>query len=219
LPNIDPRAAQQIQPELYSDETVYWAAMPDPHVIFHSDDWAVIPFSLLWCGFAVYWEANALGLWQTSRRSTGPDFFFIVWGIPFVVMGNYMVWGRFLHDAWLQRRTFYAVTNRRALIVRNDIFNEPNVHMIFIEAIPDVNREGAFRGTLWLGEKYPVLGSKGSKKRDLSRFALKDPVTFWDIDNVREVEHLISGLRAKTKASILKPILTYVEQEGRTRRE
>jgi hypothetical protein len=214
LPNIDLRAAEKIQPELYSDEKILWAAMPDPHVIFHSDDWTVVPFSLLWCGFAVYWEANALGLWQGSLRSASPDVFFILWGIPFVVMGNYMVWGRFLHDAWLARRTSYAVTNRRAFIVQNDIFNEPNVHMIFIEAILDVNREGTFRGTLWLGEKYPVLGSKGNKKRNLSRFALKDPVTFWDIDNIREVERLICDLRAKAEASVTKPILTYPEQEG-----
>jgi hypothetical protein len=172
---------------------------------------------MVWCGFVVFWEANALGFWRGSTRSTGLDSFSILWGIPFVLMGNYMVWGRFLHDAWLKRRTFYAVTNRRALIVQDDIFNEPNVQMTFIEAIPDVNREGTSRGTLWLGEKHPVLGGRRSKKRNMSRFALSDPVTFSDIDDVREVEHLISDVRAKTKASVAKPILTYPEQDGKNR--
>jgi hypothetical protein len=39
---IDPRAAQKVQPELMSGESIYWAGMPNPSVIFHSDDWYVM---------------------------------------------------------------------------------------------------------------------------------------------------------------------------------
>jgi hypothetical protein len=35
---IDTQAAQKIQPELLSGETIYWAGIPNPRVIFHSDD-------------------------------------------------------------------------------------------------------------------------------------------------------------------------------------
>ncbi len=35
--------------------------MPNPNKIFHSADWFMIPFSLLWGGFAVFWEARVLG--------------------------------------------------------------------------------------------------------------------------------------------------------------
>ena len=189
--------------------------MPDPHVIFHSDDWTFIPFSLLWGGFSIFWEKQALNSWRSSSASNID--FMALWGIPFVLMGNYMIWGRFFHDAWLKRRTYYAVTNHRALIVQYDFFSEPDVKMIFLEAIPDVNREGTFRGTLWLGEMLPVIGPKGSKKRSMSRFSLSDPLTFADIDDVREVEQLISELRAKAKAPVPKPILTYLELQRRNR--
>jgi hypothetical protein len=216
LPNIDSRAAEQIRPELYSDEIIYWAAMPDPHVTFHSDDWTLIPFSLAWCGFMMFWEASALGFWQNSRRSGSPDVFAIVWGIPFVVMGNYMVWGRFLHDAWLKHRTYYAATNRRFLIVQDTVFHERNTGMIFLEAIPCMNREGTSRGTIWFGEKYPVLGSRGSKKRDMSRFSLNEPLAVADIDDVALVERLISDLRAKVeRPTTNSPILTYPDTDRR----
>jgi hypothetical protein len=41
----------------------------------------------------------------------------VLWGVPFVVIGQYMIWGRFLYDAWLKPRTYYGITNRRVLIL------------------------------------------------------------------------------------------------------
>jgi hypothetical protein len=40
----------------------------------------------------------------------------VLWGVPFVVIGQYMIWGRFLYDAWLKPRTYYGITNRRVLM-------------------------------------------------------------------------------------------------------
>jgi len=50
MTTIDPGAAMKVQTEMISDERIYCAALPNPSVIFHSDDWAMIPFSLLWGG-------------------------------------------------------------------------------------------------------------------------------------------------------------------------
>ena len=99
---IDPEAALKVQPELLSSENLLWAGRPNPGVIFHSDDWYTIPFSLLWGGFAIFWEAGVLGYWGKAQ-SGGPSTFMVIWGIPFIVMGQYLIWGRFLHDAWLKR--------------------------------------------------------------------------------------------------------------------
>ena len=51
---IDPEASLKIQSELLSGESLAWAGRPNPSVIFHSDDWYMIPFSLLWGGFAIF---------------------------------------------------------------------------------------------------------------------------------------------------------------------
>ena len=40
----------------------------------------------------------------------------MLWGIPFVVAGQYLIWGRFFYDAWLKRRTYYALT---VIVVQN----------------------------------------------------------------------------------------------------
>lgn len=198
---IDPRAAQKIQAELMSGESIHWAGMPNPRVIFHSDDWAAIPFSLIWTGFFVFWEAQALGVWAKSSRPTGNHTFMALWGIPFLVMGNYMVWGRFLVDAWLKRRTYYAVTDQRVLVMQEGWKRKTST--TFLEAIPQIEREGARTGTLWFGPKYPIVAAKGKKTRDMSRFSIGDVPVFADVDDVDSVCRLIMDLRKSKSAGRL----------------
>ena len=193
---IDPDAALKIQPELLSGESLLWAGKPDPGVIFHSDDWYAIPFSLFWGGFAIFWEAGVLGYWGKSPRG-GASTFMALWGIPFILIGQYLIWGRFLHDAWLKRRTFYAVTNRRVLVLQ-DGWKQKTI-TTYLGAIPTIEREGVTTGTLWLGAKYPVIAGRGQKTRDMSRFSLGNVPVFADIDDLDSVYRLITDLREKAR--------------------
>jgi hypothetical protein len=165
--------------------------MPNPNVIFHSDDWTAIPFSLLWTGFFVFWE---FGVWKQK------SIFMTLWGIPFLVIGNYMVWGRFFVDGWLKRRTYYALTNRRAMILQNGW--KTKVSTTYLESIPNIEFEGDSIGTIWLGPKYPVIATRGKKTRDLSRFSVGDVPVFADIDDVAALHRLILNLSQERKAKI-----------------
>jgi hypothetical protein len=107
----------EIQSELLPDESVIWCGQPLKRIIFHPRDWFAIPFSLLWGGFAIFWEWGASGYFGNSQRSHGDPTFFVLWGIPFVVAGQYLIWGRFFYTAWRKGRTFYAITNKRVLVV------------------------------------------------------------------------------------------------------
>src|ERR1041385_6344562 len=112
-------------PELQPQESVEWSGQPNPSVIFHPEDWGMIPFSLLWGGFAIFWLLGASGLWTWVSNKTAGDkafgWFGVIWGTPFVLFGQYMIWGRFVYKCWEKRRTYYALTNRRALIVQERI--------------------------------------------------------------------------------------------------
>jgi len=196
--SIDPQVAMKLQPDLSSGERIQWAAMPNPRIIFHSDDLYVIPFSLLWGGFAIFWEAGVLGFCETNAKPHPISWFISLWGIPFIVMGQYFIWGRFAWDAWLKRRTYYAITNRRVLILQEGW--KRKTQFVFLESIPEISREGNETGTLWLGTKLPVLGGRGSSSRSMSRFSIKGEVpTLADIDNVDSVYHLILDLREQTR--------------------
>jgi hypothetical protein len=196
--SIDPQAAMKLQQELSSGELIQWAGKPNRNVIFHSDDWSTIPFSLVWTGFFVFCEAQALGIGRITAEPHAPDTFMVLWGIPFLLMGQYMVWGRFLADAWLKRHTYYAVTNLRVLILQEGWKRQ--TQFSFLDSIPEISREGDDVGTLWLGAKLPVFGGRGTKTRDWSRFGVSDGVpTLADIDNVDSVYHLILELREKSR--------------------
>jgi hypothetical protein len=105
--------------ELLPGETVQWTGRPNTAVIFHKEDWGVIPFSLLWGGFAIFWllGASGIGDFWTNRPDKTFQWFGVIWGTPFVLIGQYMIWGRFVHNYWKKQRTYYALTTRRALIV------------------------------------------------------------------------------------------------------
>jgi hypothetical protein len=107
----------ELQQELGSGESLLWQGQPELRVIFHPSDWAAIPFSLMWGGFAVFWEITASGIVSSTKAAHPAPGFFLLWGIPFVVIGQYMIWGRFFYAAWQKTRTHYAVTNKRVLVV------------------------------------------------------------------------------------------------------
>lgn len=106
---------------------------------------------------SVFREGQILGIWRDNPIPHAPGTFEILWGIPFLLFGQYVVWGRFFGDAWLKRRTYYALTDRRVLILQEGW--KRKFQLSFLESIPEISREGDDTGTLWLGTKVPLWGS------------------------------------------------------------
>ena len=75
------------QGDLLSDERVLWTGQPDPTRLFSAGDVFLVPFSLMWGGFVIFWEASVLGLINPSARNADPPLFMVLWGIPFLAAG------------------------------------------------------------------------------------------------------------------------------------
>ena len=87
-----------------------WSGQPKQGLLLGPRDALLIPFSLLWCGFAVFWTISA--------TSHGAPIFFGLWGLMFVAIGSYFVIGRFIHDASIRSQTSYSVTKNGIVIRR-----------------------------------------------------------------------------------------------------
>ena len=200
MPQIDPIAATALQSDLASGERLIWAGRPLPGTILHSEDRYLIPFSLLWGGFAVFWEAGVSGLWKHDSNAGTPWNFGMIWGIPFVVMGQYLIWGRFVYAAWKKRRTFYGVTNRRVIVVQ-EISNRKTVSA-YIDTLPTLIKErssGAV-GTLRFGDPEPRW-SQGRQWSPWDSMALGTVPVFTDVDNIDALYQLIAELRQTTASA------------------
>jgi hypothetical protein len=106
---FDSTPRRQITRVLDPGESLIWSGIPRQGLLLRPTDALMIPFSLLWGGFAFYWEASAL--------SSGAPPFFLLWGIPFVLVGVYIIVGRFFVDARVRANTFYGLTDRRVIIL------------------------------------------------------------------------------------------------------
>ncbi|SEG21091.1 hypothetical protein SAMN05421819_2214 [Bryocella elongata] len=189
MENLSPEEQRLLEGELSRGESLLWAGKPNPRVIFHASDLYTIPFSLLWGGFAIFWEVSV----SKDGWNLGT-----IWGIPFVLVGQYMIWGRFIRVAWLKRRILYAVTTERVLT----IVRRPGAKVIssYLGNLPDVLTSSRWNGvgTLDFGIGAPTVSKGllhvGAPKRSGSALGLdwKTPV-FVDIDDVDEVAELIKS--------------------------
>lgn len=92
------------------DEEILWWGQPHPYHLLSVADIFMIPFSLLWGGFAYFWEFLVI--------TSGAPPLFVLWGIPFVLIGSYMIFGRFIHNYLIRRNMYYAITDQRLIILR-----------------------------------------------------------------------------------------------------
>lgn len=198
MPIVDPDSSTAVQPELTSGESVLWAGQPNPRITFHREDLFLIPFSLLWGGFAIFWEAGAAGYWGSSTRGGTSWIFGMIWGIPFVLIGQYMIWGRFFYVRWKKKRTYYAVTNRRVIVVQNGWKRQ--MASAYLDTLPTLLKEqgSGTIGTLRFAQPEPRWSS-GRGWGAWDGLAVGSTPTFVDIDDVDSVYRLVSDLREKTR--------------------
>ncbi|MGA3344371.1 MAG: hypothetical protein ABSC76_05795 [Terracidiphilus sp.] len=192
----------EFQSELSAGESLLWSGQPQQKVIFHQQDWFAIPFSLIWGGFAIFWEMGATGLWGDPGSSHAAPSFFALWGIPFVVMGQYFIWGRFLYTGWKKTRTFYGVTSKRVLVLNSG--NNRRVTDAFLSNLDSVSlttRPDGI-GTIEFApepESQSSWGSSSGYKRRNQMDINLSRLVFFDISDARNVYQLIQSQREKSR--------------------
>jgi hypothetical protein len=84
--------------------------------------------------------------------------FFAIWGIPFVLIGLYIMFCRFWVDARQRAQTLYAVTSERVIIVSGLVTRQ--VKSLSLDTISDVSLTewGSGAGTIMFGPAPSFCG-------------------------------------------------------------
>ena len=133
MKNQSPKEA--IAENLELGEALLWAGRPQKGLRLRIQDILLIPFSLMWGGFAIFWEYSVIT--HPSKNSGSIGLFFTLWGIPFVCIGLYLIFGRFFVDAYNRSRTFYGVSNER-IIILSGIFSR-QIKSLQLRTLSDIS--------------------------------------------------------------------------------
>ena len=182
---------QAARSQLARDEKLLWSGQPRRGIKLRPADALMIPFSLMWGGFAVFWEASVL--------KQGAPGFFALWGVPFVLIGAYMIAGRFFVDAWQRAHTYYALTDQRAIIISGIMSRQ--VKSLPLRTMSDItlSERADGSGSITLGPSSgPYTWFSGSGWPGSGKY---QPPAFEMIENVRQVHAMLRGAQSSSAAA------------------
>jgi hypothetical protein len=78
----------ELRSELTAGERLMWSGRPSTRILFRPGDLFSLVFGIFWLGFVVFWIYSA--------AQAGAPIFFVLFGIPFLLVGLFFIGGRFL---------------------------------------------------------------------------------------------------------------------------
>lgn len=171
---------------LLSGERVLWSGQPKQGLALSAKDTFLIPFSLMWGGFAIFWNAMVWLAPFSNGSGSDPGWFLKLWGLPFLVIGLYLIIGRFVHDARIRKKLFYAVTEQRVLVLRGS-----KITSLDIRRLPRLELSEQRDGTGTLAFEGGNLPWGGMNGFSWWLPALSSTIQFFRIRNPRNVYELI----------------------------
>jgi hypothetical protein len=112
----------EVSRHVRADERLLWSGRPRRGIYLTRYDYFFIPFSVVWSGFVAFMLVAVL-----NSHDPGPGLIVLP---LFLVVGLYMTIGRFVVEWILLRKTLYAITSQRALIIRGDSVRSINLRAL-----------------------------------------------------------------------------------------
>lgn len=162
-------------PYISGDEFILWKGKPENGNLITGNDLILIPFSIFWCAFVFFWEFMAI-------TQTG-SLFMVIWGLPFMAVGVYLLAGRFIYTAYIRKRTAYVITNKKIIRAQGnkiDMLEGKNMPSRHVTA----TRDG--KGSIRFGEM--VYTRRGYRS-----------TTNFTIDNVANIAQVQQALETMEK--------------------
>lgn len=161
-----------VDSELAKGERITWIGRPIPGLMARSA-WTMVLFGIPFTAFSFFWLATASGF--VGRAPIRAPIFFILWGIPFVLVGL----GMLSSPLWMYRRalrTVYAITDRRALSIEIGPWGRVVVRSFEPASLGTLSRTQNADGSghLVFRREYRPGGRRGGRFVDIGFLAVPD---------------------------------------------
>ncbi len=183
--SLPPELEERVHAELRSDERLLWVGQPIPKR-FARKALPIMLFGIPFLLFSVFWMVMASGM-GFGRGFGMMGMLFSLFGLPFVLVGLGMV----SSPLWFKnraRKTFYAVTSRRAILWEAGFFGRVEVRSYESNDLEDLHRVEYDNGEGDL--VFQEMVTFGRNNRGHQTTHLKQH-GMMGIPRVREIEELI----------------------------
>ena len=184
-------------------EKLLWSGQPRQGLRLQAADAFMIPFSLMWGGFAIAWEIAALGIGfgaHARHPGGGPGnlfaWIFPLWGIPFVAVGFYIIFGRFFYDAASRKKTWYGLTDRRLIIFKSLFTCKVSSFDLAIFSNLNLIERGDQSGDILFGTPGPFSGFGTAGWPGTNRHAVPG---FYEVRDARQLFNQIRDVQRQAR--------------------
>lgn len=197
---------QTVRAQLESGEQLIWSGQPRQGLMLRPSDALLVPFSLLWGGFAIFWETTVI--------LSGAPVFFWLFGVPFVLIGLHLIFGRFFTDARTRRFTFYGVTNDRILITSGK--HGQRVRSLSLSTLSDITLDEREDGTGTITFAANPLGRWGNFGTWPNMGAARGQMqpSFEMIPQAKKVYEMIRGAQRRLNSNVRREALEHGSLEN-----
>ena len=159
----EPKQPQGWGPYLDRGEKILWEGAPNQGLRARGSDIGKSVFGIFFFGFAVFWVYMASSLSRGAPSAAGLDVFgmiFPLFGLPFVTVGAYMLFGQYFWKAHVRKHTRYALTDKRAIVAKSAWGR--SLRSYEIGPSTQVEYKPGPESTIWFAEEER-RGSKGRR--------------------------------------------------------
>jgi len=165
-----PSTQTLFQNEMLKDEKILWTGQPKKGFVLPDGYILLILFGLPVLGIGSIIEYGAIQSF---------DIFVMIFGLLFVLLGLCMVLGSIIYKNYRKKRTYYAITNQRIIILINS--SNKKVESIFINQIPVLKKTVKKDGSGII--QFENTGYIGARKNSY-RFGILSLDYIMDVDTV-----------------------------------
>lgn len=145
-------------------DIVLWKGRPEKGITVNSNELFMIPFGIFFTAFALFWAFMASRVFPIMA----------VLSIPFILIGLYLVCGKFIINERMKDKTAYVITNKAIIRKRGNrvdvwygsdltnmkVYTHKNGTTSFIFANSLINRGGTYRAS---NEYYGIENVRDAK--------------------------------------------------------